>query len=326
MRRLAVPLLLIALGGSIVGGHLPEDGRGSSPAEAFFLFEEEDPSAPPEPFTWRRALPLVDVARLFREGGFLALCEGGSSSDVAAALLRGADPNLSNDRGRSALMFALANPDPAVAQILLEGGADPRAVDREGHPVWIFLPPGGALRPLALLLDFGLNPRSPGASGVEMPFILAAAEDAPATLPLLLDRGVPVDLRDSAGATLLMWAATNPRPGGVEALLLRGADSRAVDGEGRTPLHYALESPYPGGEVVRALLRGGADPNARTVEGTTPLALAARQGAPREVFEALLRGGALPFLGDEEGLTPCDEARTNPDLRHRRDILKLLCP
>ncbi|HQK25250.1 MAG TPA: ankyrin repeat domain-containing protein, partial [Synergistaceae bacterium] len=82
----------------------------------------------------------------------------------------------------------------------------------------------------------------------------------------------------------------------------------------------------PGGEVVRALLRGGADPNARTVEGTTPLALAARQGAPREVFEALLRGGALPFLGEEEGLTPCDEARTNPDLRHRRDILKLLCP
>lgn len=295
-------------------------------AEAFFLIVEEDrSSAPPEPFSWRRIAPLDDVERLFREGGFLTLCESGSSADVAAALLRGADPNLSNDRGRSALMFAMANADPSVVALLLERGADPRATDREGHPVWMFRTPHHAPGTLALLLDFGMDLRQGGASGIEMPFLLAAASDAPATLPLLVARGMSVELRDAAGATLLMWAATSSQPGGVRALLDMGANPRAQDREGRTPLHHALESPFPSPEVLRALLRGGADPNARTADGVSPLALAARQGHPQEIFQELLRGGALPALADADGITPCDEGRTNPTIRHDEEILRLLC-
>ena len=308
---------------------VPRGGAASdlpSPWDPFFpALAEQIPPGPPEPFAWRRLVPGDDVERLLRDSGFLALCETRSADDVQAALLRGADPNLSSDRGRSALMFAMANPDPSVAQTLLARGADPRAVDREGHPVWMFRTLRTPLRTLELLLDFGLSPFSAGPSGVEMPFLLAAAADASDTLPLILRRGVSVDCRDASGATLLMWAATSASSGGVTTLLRQGADPRARDQEGRSPLHYALESPTPSVPVLRALLRGGADPNARTREGVTPLALAARRGLGEEIFRVLLQGGADPTQRDQEGITPCDEARTHPELRHHREILRLLC-
>ena len=58
---------------------------------------------------------------------------------------------------------------------------------------------------------------------------------------LLLDRGSPVDVRSTQGATPLMTAAQSASADQVRLLLDRGADVNARDGRGFTALHRAAE-------------------------------------------------------------------------------------
>ncbi|RII19380.1 Ankyrin repeats (3 copies) [Streptomyces sp. YIM 130001] len=81
-------------------------------------------------------------------------------------------------------------------------------------------------------------------------------------LSAYLDAGVPVNLTNDRGDTLVMLAAYHGHPAAVRALLQRGADANRVNDRGQTPLAGAV---FKGeDEVVRALLDGGADPAAGT--------------------------------------------------------------
>ncbi|MFC4535008.1 ankyrin repeat domain-containing protein [Sphaerisporangium dianthi] len=73
-----------------------------------------------------------------------------------------------------------------------------------------------------------------------------------------VDAGVPVDLHNDKGDTLLMLAAYHGHAAAVRALLERGADPSRVNDRGQTPLAGAVFKKEP--EVVRALLDAGADP------------------------------------------------------------------
>ena len=82
------------------------------------------------------------------------------------------------------------------------------------------------------------------------------------TLAAYVDAGVPVDLTNEAGDTLLMLAAYHGHAATVRALVERGADPGRRNDRGQTPLAGAVFKKEP--EVVRALLDAGADPQ----EGT----------------------------------------------------------
>jgi ankyrin repeat protein len=79
-------------------------------------------------------------------------------------------------------------------------------------------------------------------------------------LTAYLDSGVPVDLTDAEGNTLVMLAAYNGQPSTVRLLAERGADVNRVNGRGQTPIAGAVFKAET--EVVRALLAAGADPRA----------------------------------------------------------------
>lgn len=81
-----------------------------------------------------------------------------------------------------------------------------------------------------------------------------------AELGELVDAGLPVNLTNSAGDTLLVLAAYHDHPGTVRALLDRGADHSRVNDRGQTALGAAVFRQSE--EGVRALLRAGADPDA----------------------------------------------------------------
>ena len=87
--------------------------------------------------------------------------------------------------------------------------------------------------------------------------------------------GVPVDLTDPAGNTLLMLAAYHGHPETVQMLVEAGADVNRVNDRGQTPLAGAVFKDEP--EVVRALVAAGADPDAGT---PTARATAAMFGKP----------------------------------------------
>ena len=82
------------------------------------------------------------------------------------------------------------------------------------------------------------------------------------TLVAYVDAGVPVNLRNQSGDTLLMLAAYHGHAGTVEALIQRGADVGLANDKGQTPLAGAVFKGHD--DVVAALVAAGADPQAGT--------------------------------------------------------------
>lgn len=85
---------------------------------------------------------------------------------------------------------------------------------------------------------------------------LARGGEGPA-LQEFLDHGLPVDVQNEAGDTLLMLAAYHGHADTVAMLIDRGADVDLCNGRGQCPLAGAI---FKGERaVVQVLLRAGAD-------------------------------------------------------------------
>ena len=106
----------------------------------------------------------------------------------------------------------------------------------------------------------GPTPDEPPADVTELAgrlFDLARDGEA-ATLAAYLDAGVPVNLTNDAGDTLLMLAAYHGHAEAVRALVARGADVDRRNDRGQSPVAGAV---FKGeDDVVRALVEAGADP------------------------------------------------------------------
>ena len=112
-----------------------------------------------------------------------------------------------------------------------------------------------------------------------------AREGEAEQLAAYVDAGVPVDLTNAIGDTLLLLAAYAPHPAVVRMLLACGADPNRVNDRGQTPLAAAAFRSSAAG--VEALLAAGADPllgrpdalaNARFFELPDMVALLTRDG------------------------------------------------
>ena len=79
-------------------------------------------------------------------------------------------------------------------------------------------------------------------------------------LAAYVDAGVPVDLTNEKGDTLLVLAAYHGHAQAVAALLERGADHGRANDRGQTPLAAAVFK--QSADTVAALLAAGADPDA----------------------------------------------------------------
>ncbi|GAA0426823.1 ankyrin repeat domain-containing protein [Streptomyces luteireticuli] len=95
------------------------------------------------------------------------------------------------------------------------------------------------------------------------------------TLAAYVDAGVPVNLTNDRGDTLLMLAAYHGHPHTVEVLLARDADPNRANDRGQTPLAGAVFKSED--EVVRLLLEHGADPAAGTPSAVETAGMFGRQ-------------------------------------------------
>ncbi|MFF3850707.1 ankyrin repeat domain-containing protein [Streptomyces sp. NPDC002328] len=84
------------------------------------------------------------------------------------------------------------------------------------------------------------------------------------TEPLVayVDAGVPANLTNDRGDSLVMLAAYHGHAEAVRALLGRGAEADRINDRGQTPLAGAVFKGET--EVVKALVEAGADPSAGT--------------------------------------------------------------
>lgn len=169
---------------------------------------------------------------------FMALCQNGSVSDLAAVLN---SPGISmtkvDDKGNTALMLAAmakgeaANPEKI--RLLVGAGADPNAKNRDSMRVIM---------------------------------VAAQSSDNPDVIAALVESGADLDERSSRGWTAMCFAAArNSNPSIVNALFDLGADINASDNDESTPLMLALRGKNSF-SVVIALLDNGANPELQNKE------------------------------------------------------------
>ena len=163
-------------------------------------------------------------------------------------------PPLTRD-GESVLSWASGNPNPNVAEALLEAGVDPN--------------PGNAEPPLLSFASFSVNPdviqalleAGADVNGRSIKVIPGMLEFKPFFLP---------------GTTPLMLACDNISIEDIvpfiSVFLDGGANPNDANEGGYTPLMFAANKRYKTGstaDVIRLLIQAGADPNARNESGLT---------------------------------------------------------
>lgn len=233
--------------------------------------------------------PLADAAEKSDRSRFHALIE------------QGADVNLSQADGMTALHWAAYRDDLELAKLLVNAKADVKVANRYGVTPLSLACINGNQAMVELLLNAGADPNTQ-LSGGETALMTAARTGRIGPVKALLDRGAKVNARELRGQTALMWAAADGYVEVVEALLRAGADFRAPLPSGFTPLFFAVREGRIG--VVRVLLNAGADVNEpirpekpssgrAPARGTSPLILAVENGH-FELAAVLLEAGADP--------------------------------
>ena len=156
---------------------------------------------------------------------FRDACWRGELEAAQLLLHAGAEKDLQDSLGTTALMVAASEGRTKVAHFLLHAGADKDVQDHQGST--------------ALM-----------AAG-------AARSDHAEIAQLLLQAGADKDLQDSKGATALMVAASNGRTEMAQMLLQAGAAKDLRDKEGTTALMAAARKGHT--EIAQLLLQAGAD-------------------------------------------------------------------
>ncbi|KAJ8388544.1 hypothetical protein AAFF_G00132580 [Aldrovandia affinis] len=217
----------------------------------------------------------------------------GATAAVEVLLSRGADPELQDGQGQSALTLAVRQGHLGVVRALLDwAGRGGRPRGHAGTRGRRGLDPAeagglGATGAVELLLEAG--PRWTRATERAGPLRAAAWAGHEEIVSALLAHGAQPDRADREGRTPLIAAAYMGHRGALEALLERGASVDLRDAGGRTALSVACGAGRA--EVVGALLDRGANPNQRDGDGLSPLLLAAYEGQA-DVMELLLEAGA----------------------------------
>jgi ankyrin repeat protein len=244
----------------------------------------------------------------------------GSPEAMKLLLGRGADPNVTNSAGSTALMMSVT--ELAKVRLLVEGGADVNMATSRGRTALLLAamsePSADIVR---VLLAAGANPKAIDAFQTTTLNAAAFGNDTE-TIRILLDSGVGVEGPDFAGFTPLINASSNGNLEAVRLLLAKGANVNAVSGDGAyqkvkagtialarfTPLISAAAFGSP--DLVRALLDAGANVNAQEIRGMTPLMLAvATDRQNPETARTLIARGADLNIKSAAGETALDWAR-----------------
>jgi uncharacterized protein len=289
--------------------------------------------------------------------GATAMAEAATAGDapiVGLLLKAGADANGANAEGETALMSVARTGNVQAAKLLIDAGADVNAVEAWGGQsalMWA----AAQLQPdmIDLLLAAGAEVDARGAvrdwqrritaegrpkdmnHGGFTPLLYAARGGCLACVKRLLAGGADINLPDPEAVTPLILAVTTFHFDVADYLVEAGADLDRWDLFGRTALYAAVDmntiaSPdrpgmpsFAGRALIEKLLERGANPNSQLklrrpefrnaigergadnslATGATPL-LRAAHAADIETIEQLLAHGARVDLPNATGLTP----------------------
>ena len=260
--------------------------------------------------------------------------------DAGKALAaKGADLNLVDPDGATALVIAIINANYDFAAMLLDAGADPNVVDKDA-----------AMGPLYAAADMHRlavghgrpNPKPSGALDavdiVKRLLEKKADPNAKLKAAIMQRQHTQGDSTLGAGATPLMRAAKSGDIAIVRLLLDAGADSKATLANGNNVLmlasglgwrdgspiapSYDQGTPEEAVATIELLLSRGLDINATNANGDTALHAAVSGRASAEIVKVLVERGAKLDVQNKRNLTPLAIAqKSNKDMSRILPIL-----
>ncbi len=267
----------------------------------------------------RNSPDLINALSVGGEAPLHGAALNGRLSVMKFLLDNGAQIDLRRSSGRwTALAIACDAGHKAVAELLLDRGANPNARLHGGGTVLHSVAAKGYLSILELLLRRGADPDLKDEEG-RTPLHLAVLVSQTRVVESLLGAKVNLEEKDYAGRTPLHLAVKAHDLDMSELLLKRGANIDAQDKSGWPPLGVAMnldgavpQLAVPTERQVRmatALLERGAGLDF-VVNGQTPLHLAVALNSP-ELVRRIVDRKASVSLPNAMGLTPLQYAVVN---------------
>ena len=248
----------------------------------------------------------VDIRNPNGESPLLTIAHDAGKLQMIRTLLEaGADPNLTDSSGNSAILYAMGAEALEVVALLIDYGADLNAVGTDSATPLLFGISTYSTASTLYLLDQGVNVDPVDHNGMQ-PLHWAAMAGVPEVVEKLIDRGADPNVRNPDGTTPLIMAAQTDRTRAARTLIERGADPNLAERGGWTPLVYAASN--GNGELMRLLIDSGADVDHRTDFGTRAIDIAIDSLVMPPVEQLMCAGSSLDLL-DPDDRTPLERAR-----------------
>lgn len=193
-----------------------------------------------------------------------ALMRGRSREIIQMLLDAGSDVNAQTKDGQSALAIAVREGRQDIADLLLQYGAEDNLSINDRFIGACMRADRSAVQAIRVNYPLVINNLT---NEDKSTVTVAASQGNDEAVELMLEAGIPANVRDSNGATALHWAAWCARPLATRILLKAGASVSVLDNEHNcTPLEWALrasmesdddQSDYQ--QVVEQLLEAGAE-------------------------------------------------------------------
>ena len=206
-------------------------------------------------------------------GGTTLLMMAAPDGDKVKLLLsRGADVKARGTSGHDALTIAASRRNTTASlRALLDAHADvtpPESAHARRSPL-VFAAMAGDLANVKLLVSRGADASDGSALAEAITFGHTEVVRA------LIQAGADTGLTEGSGVNLLHWATITGRAPVIPLLVKAGVPLNDKDKAGFTPLMYAATLDYGNTAALRALLAAGADTTIRNPENRTPLEQAA---------------------------------------------------
>lgn len=218
-----------------------------------------------------------------------ALMAAGDDAEITKVLLdSGADVHLKDDKGKTALIWAVIKNNLEVIKLLIAGHADVDATDKYGESTFLIAAFKGNVEILKFLSTAGADIHLKNSRG-ETALIQATDRGNIEAVKHLIEAGLDINAKNKDGESALFLAANNNYPAILELLINAGAEISVYDGEGENVLIKAVQKRYI--EVVKILIKAKVDVNAKDRFDRTALSIANGQ-EDSEMIKLLLEAGA----------------------------------